>query len=87
MWSLLRVSQTWQVASSYAAKRYRPLIENAREVTPFNNESELYLFNSLSARISNKRQEKSSDPVPNADPLGKNLYLFLFVNKIKKNKE
>jgi len=71
--SPLSVSQTLHVQSSYPPKRMRPEIENATEVIPQRMLSCVKVFNSRSARMSNKRQEASSEPVANASPLGKNL--------------
>ena len=71
--SPLSVSQTLHVQSSYPLNKIRPEIENATEVIPHKMLSCVNVFNSLSARISNKRQEASSEPVANASPLGKNL--------------
>ena len=51
----------------------RPEIENATEVIPQRILSCVNVFSSLSARISNKRQDASSDPVAKASPLGKKL--------------
>ena len=71
--SPLRVSQTLHVQSSYPPNRIRPEMENATEVIPQRMLSCVYAFNSRSARISNSRQEASSEPVANASPFGKNL--------------
>lgn len=51
----------------------RPEIENATDVIPQRILSCVNVFSSRSARISNKRQEASSEPVANASPFGKNL--------------
>ena len=48
-------------------------MEKATEVIPQRILSCVKAFNSRSARMSNKRQEASSEPVANASPLGKNL--------------
>jgi hypothetical protein len=71
--SPFRVSQTLQVQSSYPPNRMRPEMEKATEVIPQRMLSCVKVFNSRSARMSNSRQEASSEPVAKASPLGKNL--------------
>lgn len=71
--SPFRVSQTLQVQSSYPPKRIRPEMEKATEVIPQRILSWVKVFSSRSARISNRRQDASSDPVAKASPFGKNL--------------
>lgn len=71
--SPLSVSQTLHVQSSYPPNRIRPEIENATDVIPHRMLSCVNELSSRSARISNRRQEASSDPVANASPLGKKL--------------
>ena len=71
--SPFRVSQTLQVQSSYPPKRIRPEIENATDVMPHKILSCVKELSSLSALMSNRRQDASSEPVANASPFGKNL--------------
>jgi hypothetical protein len=62
-----------QIKLGKPAKRYLPEIENATLVIPHEILDSVYSFNSLYARISNKRHDESSEPVPNTLPLGKNV--------------
>lgn len=71
--SALRVSQTLQLKSSYPANNSRPDTEKATEVIPHKMLSCVNWLSSLSARRSKRRQDASSEPVPKASPLGKNL--------------
>lgn len=64
--SCLTVSQTLQLKSSYPASSRRPLIENATDVMPQMMLSCEYMPTSWSARMSNRRQVASSEPVANA---------------------
>jgi hypothetical protein len=58
------------------AKRYLPETEKATLVMPQVILDSVYSLSSLYARISNKRHEESSEPVPNKWPFGKNEMAF-----------
>ncbi len=73
--SVFSESQTLQLKSSYPASKSRPDFENATDVIPQIMLSCEYMASSWSARISNRRQVASSEPVANAQPLGKNCKL------------
>lgn len=70
--SCFNVSHTLQLKSSYPPNNNRPLLENATDVIPQMILSCEYIPICWSARMSNNRQVASSEPVANANPLGKN---------------
>jgi len=71
--SALRASHTRQLWSSYPAKRYRPLLEKATDVTLHKIVSSANTEISRPARISKRRQDWSSEPEPKACLSGKYL--------------